>query len=284
MLRRREFLAGFLKSVAAVTLLGGCREARADWRSYTKLRRLNDAVSARRAEEPDALAGLIKSVSNVFEVGHPQTDYAYVENLHDGRGYTVTSYGFCTGTGEVSRVIRRYQKVNPETDLGEYADMMPPDDEDTSTHSDFAEVWRNEVHSSPLLAQVCEQVANKIIYEPAMSAARSARVRLPVGKLVFYDTWLQHGGDKDEDSFQAILATARKLTGRRGKGTSEVDFIRNFLAARRDVLTDPGNESTTHAWRKSVPRIEALSNILECNPFLTPPIVVSNVEVHAIET
>ena len=51
------------------------------------------------------MATRIKAISNVFEVGSPEPDYAYVEDLGDGRGYTVTQYGFCTYNGEVAWAI-----------------------------------------------------------------------------------------------------------------------------------------------------------------------------------
>src|SRR5437868_2541827 len=59
----------------------------------------------------------IKAITNVFEVGAAEPDYAYVEDLGDGRGYTVTQYGFCTYNTEVAQVIERYAKSVPNTDL-----------------------------------------------------------------------------------------------------------------------------------------------------------------------
>ena len=44
----------------------------------------------------------------------------------DGRGYTVTNYGFCTGTGEVSELIKLYMEVVPDTPLKHYLALMPP--------------------------------------------------------------------------------------------------------------------------------------------------------------
>ena len=54
--------------------------------------------------DPD-VARRIKAISSVFEVGSPEPDYGYVENLDDGRGFTVTQYGFCTYNTEVADVI-----------------------------------------------------------------------------------------------------------------------------------------------------------------------------------
>ncbi len=67
----------------------------------------------------------IKAISNVFEVGRAEPDYAYVENLGDGRGYTVTQYGFCTYNNEVSDVIARYAEDVPATPLKRFLPHLP---------------------------------------------------------------------------------------------------------------------------------------------------------------
>ena len=74
------------------------------------------------APSPDAeLARRIKAISNVFEVGRPEPDYAYVENLGDGRGYTVTQYGFCTYNSEVCAGHRSLRQAR----AGHAAEALP---------------------------------------------------------------------------------------------------------------------------------------------------------------
>src|SRR4029079_12450427 len=70
------------------------------------------------------LARRIKAISNVFEVGGPDPDYAYVEDLGDGRGYTVTQYGFCTYNSEVSQVIDRYDQAVQETRITRFLPQL----------------------------------------------------------------------------------------------------------------------------------------------------------------
>src|SRR5262245_56682149 len=62
----------------------------------------NELPTTRDAEKSPShdLMRRIKAISNVFEVGRAEPDYAYVENLGDGRGFTVTQYGFCTYNNE----------------------------------------------------------------------------------------------------------------------------------------------------------------------------------------
>jgi hypothetical protein len=42
------------------------------------------------------LERVCRAITNIFEVDNPAGDYRYVENLDDGRGKTVTHYGFIT--------------------------------------------------------------------------------------------------------------------------------------------------------------------------------------------
>jgi chitosanase len=227
-----------------------------------------------------ALAARIKAISNVFEVGKAQPDYGYVEKLNDGRGYTVTNYGFCTSTGEVSTVIRRYSIGVPNNPLKRFLALMRPAHEQVSGLEDFPATWREQAHASDRLAAACEEVANKLFFKPAMRAAQRADVRTPVGKLVFYDTWLQHGGDDDPDSFQTIYSRTRRKVDRRHH--TEQDFIRTFLTIRKEILLNPNDSSTTAVWQQSAPRVDALLKLLDDNPDLVPPVTVANAEISVV--
>src|SRR5690349_18329491 len=66
----------------------------------------------------------IKAISNVFEVGRPEPAYDYVEALRDGRGFTVTQYGFCTYNDEVLSVIARIAGARPATPLRHFLDWF----------------------------------------------------------------------------------------------------------------------------------------------------------------
>ena len=227
-----------------------------------------------------ALAARIKAISNIFEVGGPQADYRYVEDLGDGRGYTVTNYGFCTSTGEVAELINLYLTVVPDSPLKRYLPLMPPAVDNEGTPEGFPADWHREVDAGRLAA-VCDEEADRLFYRPAMKAAAAAGVHSPVGRLVFYDTLLQHGGGDDPDSFSAIFNAAMKRAAENGP-TQEADLIRTFLQIRKEVLLDPSESDTQHEWRKSATRVDALLNLLNTNPDLVAPVLVSSSDVHVI--
>jgi chitosanase len=226
-----------------------------------------------------AIAARIKAISNVFEVGKPEPDYDYVEWLNDGRGYTVTNYGFCTSTGEVSSLIRLYAAMVPDTPLKRFLALMPPASQGRGSLGDFPALWRREVEASDRLAAVCEEEADRLFFNPAMAAAEMADIQTPVGKLVFYDTWLQHGDGDDPDSFNAIYARARQSVSDR-RPCPEADFLQAFLSVRKAVLLDADEPATRSVWRESAPRVDALLNLLDTNAELVPPVTVANAEIH----
>lgn len=229
------------------------------------------------------MATRIKAISNVFEVGSPEPDYAYVENLGDGRGYTVTQYGFCTYNGEVTWVINRHAQDVPDTPLKRFLPFLPPltSGAGTAGLAEFPQAWRAAIKASKLLAVACDEEADRLYLYPAMEAAKAADIRSPIGFSIFYDTWLQHGASTDADSLNSILDRTIAEAGGRDS-LSEPEFLRTFLDIRKTVLNNPANHATRFVWRQSARRVDALMNLLDSNPDLVPPVDVVNDDIHAV--
>jgi hypothetical protein len=230
---------------------------------------------------PDAeLVRRIKAISNVFEVGRPEPDYAYVENLGDGRGYTVTQYGFCTYNSEVAQVINRYAAHVPDTPLKRFLDQLPPVKWSNQELDRFPHVWRQEIAASPFLGVACDEEANILYFDPAAESAAAVGVTSPIGIAIFYDTLLQHGAAADPDSLPSILKrTLQEYPD--VDSSSEPQFLRAFLTVRKSVLENASNHETRTVWRASARRVDALLNLLDDNPSLVPPIDVANADVDA---
>lgn len=237
--------------------------------------------SRTRTPADKALARRVKAISNVFEVGKVTPDYSYVEDLGDGRGLTLTQYGLVTNELEVGWVIKKHQSRRPDTKLARFLPVLPPHGAGTDALAldGFADIWRAEITEGSSLRAACDEVADHLYFEPALAAAERAGVTTPVGVLIFYDTYLQHGGGDDPDSFGAILAPAQSA-GTIDEGVSpETDFLRRFLTVRRSVLMDPHNAETAEVWRRSATRVDALETLLQRNPSLRPPVIVANSEI-----
>jgi Glycosyl hydrolase family 46 len=231
------------------------------------------------AHNPDAdLVRRIKAISNVFEVGDPEPDYSYVEDLGDGRGYTVTQYGFCTYNTEVPQVIERYAAHVPDTPLKRYLPQLPPVKWTHQVLDGFAAAWRKEIKASKLLGRACDEEADVLYFNPAVEAAAQLGVHSAIGKAIFYDTLLQHGTSTDPDSLPTIIKRTLEEHGD-VESSSEAEFLKAFLNIRRSILEDPSNHDTRAVWRASARRIDALGKLLDGNPDLVPPIQVSNADV-----
>ena len=226
------------------------------------------------------LKNRIKAISNVFEVGDQQADYSYIEDLDYGRGLTVTSYGFCTCNSEVTDIIKFYDPLAPGNGLGPFLPFLPPAQESLTKErfAEFSNVWGEETKLSNILREVCEKYADQLYFDPAVKFAKEAKISTPIGVSIIYDTLLQHGGGDDEDSLSAIYQRTVAQTGWPHVG-SEADFLRAMLEMRRADLTNPQNTDTAEVWRESVPRIDALLELLKSNPELQPPLHVRNEEV-----
>ncbi len=283
---RREFLVK-LGSAGAASALGALSSAASaagpghETSAKPAADRMDDMPIPLSSTLPDAaLARRIKAISNVFEVGDPQPDYAYVEDLGDGRGFTVTQYGFCTYNSEVTQVINRFAARVPHTPLKRFLAELPPQKWTDQDLGDFPHTWRHEIRASKLLGEACDEEADVLFLAPAIESAAAVGVTSPVGKAIFYDTLLQHGASTDADSLPSILKRTLEENGS-VEDTSEPQFLKSFLAVRKSVLENSANHETRHVWRASAKRVDALLKILNDNPDLVPPIEVANADIEA---
>ena len=46
-----------------------------------------------------------------------RAQYRYIEDIHDGRGYTAGIIGFCSGTGDMLEVVRAFTRAKPHNGL-----------------------------------------------------------------------------------------------------------------------------------------------------------------------
>jgi len=286
---RREFLrlAGRTCLISTLATASGVRVLAAghNHNAVTKSLPLSvigmtETHNAEPAPDVD-LARRIKAISNIFEVGRPEPDYAYVEDLGDGRGYTVTQYGFCTYNNEVAQVIDRYARFVPDADLKRFLPHLPPLAKGKQALTGFPAAWRKESKDSQYLGMACDEEADELYFRPALKAAAAAGIHSAIGKSIFYDTWLQHGANGDPDSLTAILERTLNETGGAG-ASSETEFLRTFLAIRKVVLHEPANRETREVWRASARRVDALLHLLDSNPNLMPPIEVANADVDVV--
>ncbi|ORX88340.1 lysozyme-like protein [Basidiobolus meristosporus CBS 931.73] len=211
-------------------------------------------------------------ISNVFE--HSRTDFHYqsCRDLDDKRGYTCGFVGFTTSAGEALTVIQEYLKVKKDQPTGfeKYLPTLNEFSNTTRCHTEpkdvdlygFTEAWKKAACDEKF-RQVQVDVADQNILRPAIYLANKAGIHSDLGRLIFYDTALQHGYENDDGiSLRSIMRLA-------GKHSTEYDYLNQFLRIRRRLLCCFPDE----VWPESANRVSDLMHILENENFdLQPPI------------
>jgi hypothetical protein len=214
----------------------------------------------------ERLIAVVKAITSVFETDSPRPKYDYIEDLGDGRGFTVTSYGF-TEHDELPELCRMIGGVFPRTLATE--------------RFRFAELWRMAARhtDSMVIANACETLANREFLYPAVTYADSDFRRTdsayPVALAIYFDTVVQHGDGLDHDGFPAIREQALSY----GAGKMQLE---TFLATREAVLSNPTDPETRDVWRASRSRIAALRRILATDPALRGPLFVEGHRINGL--
>ena len=228
---------------------------------------LRDAARKHRAEQ----------ITSTFENSTTALQYAYAENLHDGRGITAGRAGFCSGTGDLLLVVSLYARLAPGNALARYLPALRAVDGTASTAglAGFAGAWAHAARADHLLRRAQDRIEDRFYFDPAMRYAARYRVATALGQAVLWDTIIQHGDGGDPDGIARILRETAAAMGGRVNG-DEPAWIMRFLALRRHHLLHAADPSTRAAWRESVDRVNALASLARAGGWkLDPPLAWS---------
>jgi chitosanase len=223
---------------------------------------------------------LADQIISVFENNTPEIDYAYAENLNDGRGITAGRAGFTSATGDMLLVVERYTQLVPENPLAVYLprlrELASQESGAVDGLEDLEDAWRTAADDS-IFREVQDEVVDEEYYSPAVDHAEALGLYFPLSLLNLYDACIQHGDGEDPDGLPAIISrTTAQVGGAPADDIDEQEWLQAFMDIRRSVLLNPANPDTREEWAESVGRVDALITIFESgNMNLTPPIVIS---------
>lgn len=203
---------------------------------------------------------------SVFENDTIEISYEYIENIHDGRGFTAGRAGFCTGTGDFLEVVSDYTKAYPANPLAKYLprlQALAQAHSDATTGLDGIEkAWAEEAKKSEFHAAQ-DAVVDRTYYGPAMDKAKTLGLALNLSKAELYDTIIQHGDGDDPDGLDAIIKRTNKAAkGTPATGVSETHWLDTFLKERKAVLKHATDRSTRAAWAQSTGRVDVFKKLL----------------------
>ena len=200
---------------------------------------------------------------SVFENESTSPRYDYIENLHDGRGYTAGRSGFATGEGDLLQVIDVYDLLRPNNGLSGFIPTLKKVRGTRSTEGleGLPAEWRKAA-LDPLFRQAQDQVSDMLYYTPATKAADTLHLQSPLARFALYDAIVQHGNDQnDSDSLPGVIRAATRAVGPPHEAGEET-WLRAFLTARKQVLLNARDPETRAAWKESVGRVDEQLRLL----------------------
>ncbi|MEV7777428.1 chitosanase [Kitasatospora sp. NPDC088351] len=176
-----------------------------------------------------------------------KAQFAYLEDIKDGRGYTGGIVGFCSGTGDMLDLVRHYRELKPGNPLAEYLPALEKVN-GSASHSgldpDFASAWKKAA-ADPAFRQAQEDMRDRVYFNPAVSQAKTDGLHA-LGQLAYYDAIVMHGPGNSADSFGGIRAAALKKAKTPAQGGDEKAYIAAFLDARAAAMrTEAAHDDTS---------------------------------------
>jgi chitosanase len=207
-----------------------------------------------------------EAMTSIWENDTPKLDYAYSENIKDGRGYTSGRAGFCTGTGDAIQVIDCYDQRRSAADGNLMAKYMPAltaiNDQYMSTGQDQGDTapldavgnwvadWGASYDTAATQAdfkQCQDRISDLLYYTPAMEAATRYGLSTALTRAALYDMWINQGDDALVKKTNGALGVQGQIGV--GNSVTEDQWLQEFLELRRDLLA---GDST---WADSVDRV-----------------------------
>lgn len=197
---------------------------------------------------------------SVFENGTTELQFAYVEVLDDGRGYTC-GLGFTTATGDALDVVERYTDDQPNNPLAGFLPVLrqlaTEESGDTTMLNGFPEAWAGAA-TDDAFNRTQLAVTDDDSYQPAIAHAQALALDSALGLMILYDAVWMHGDGDDEDGVPALIARTQETAD----PDREASFLAQLLAVRRADMLEPADEETQQAWSEAVGRVDVLSDEL----------------------
>ncbi|MFF6906429.1 chitosanase [Streptomyces sp. NPDC012389] len=178
-----------------------------------------------------------------------EAQYPYIEDIGDGRGYTAGIIGFCSGTGDLRKVVERYGKARPGNPLERFLPALRSvegSDSHAGLGEPFTRAWAEAAKDSAFrAAQDAERDA--AYFEPAVEQAEKDGLGA-LGQFIYYDAYVMHGSGDTEGSvgFRTMRREAMAAARTPGRGGDEKAYLNAFLDARVAAIgREPSHTDTS---------------------------------------
>lgn len=198
-----------------------------------------------------------------------KAQYGYIEDIGDGRGYTAGIIGFCSGCGDMLKLVEYYTKIQPTNVLSKYIPALKKIGSMNPTHAgldpNFTKDWKTAA-KDPKFQQAQNDERDRGYFNPAVNQGINDGLRT-LGQFIYYDAMVVHGPGNDSMSFGGIRAAAMKAAKTPAQGGNETTYLNAFMDARNKVMK-------AEAAHSDISRIENAQRVfLKAGNFnLTPPL------------
>lgn len=166
------------------------------------------------------------------------SQYAYIEDIEDGRGYTAGVIGFTSGTGDLLDVVRKYCELKSENNLLKQYIPTLQNAVGSDTHEGLGESFVADWEKAaldPEMVQAQNMIVDEQYLSPAVEFANEDGLS-NLGQYIYYDALVVHGPGDDEDSFNGIRIAAQKIIAAPSQGGDERAYLFAFLDARTIIM------------------------------------------------
>jgi chitosanase len=158
-----------------------------------------------------------------------RAQFAYIEDIGDGRGYTAGIIGFCSGTGDMLELVQAYTNTKPSNVLAKYLPALRAvngGDSHAGLDPTFVRDWQSAA-ADPTFQAAQEAERDRVYFNPSVADGKSDGVRA-LGQFAYYDAAVMHG----YEGMRSIRGRALKKAKPPSQGGNESTWLNAFLDER----------------------------------------------------
>lgn len=167
-----------------------------------------------------------------------RAQFAYIEDIGDGRGYTAGIIGFCSGTGDMLQLVEAYTKAKPGNVLAPFLPALRHVN-GTASHAGlgaaFVAAWK-QAAADPVFQQAQEGIRDEVYFKPALALAKADGLGV-LGQFVYYDAAVMHGPDAWGGGLPDLRARVPAAIKSPAQGGDEKTYLEAFLAVRKAEMS-----------------------------------------------
>lgn len=177
-----------------------------------------------------------------------RAQYAYIEDIGDGRGYTGGIIGFTSATGDMLQVVEMFSRDVPKNPLAEFLPALRVAN-GSSSHvglgAGFITAWKSAASLSQF-RDAQDVVRDREYFNPSVKLAKEDGLGI-LGQFIYYDAAVVHGRGSDSAiTLEGIRRAALKRQMSPNLGGSEQVFLNAFLDERVLVMkSEPAHEDVS---------------------------------------